>query len=205
MTIPLVLKIASAAKVGGVKQFILLSSMSVYGKLTGNITKKTKEAPTNAYGYSKAQADRAVAKISNKNFKFACLRPPMVYGKGCKGNYQSLRKFALKSPVFPAYENQRSMIYIGNLCEFVKRVIDEERSGLFFPQNADYVSTSDMVKEIAIDNKKNIRFTKVFNVVLSLMQFPIIKKVFGSLTYEPVDRIDKYKFIESISLTERGK
>ncbi len=201
----LVVKIAKAAKSVGVKQFILLSSMSVYGKLTGYITKKTKESPTNAYGLSKAQADHAVAKLKSKGFRFACLRPPMVYGKGCKGNYQSLRTFALKSPVFPDYENERSMIYIGNLCEFVKRIIDEGRGGLFFPQNAEYVNTSEMVKRIAQAHNKKIRLTGVFNLGVKSIPAGIVKKVFGSLTYEKVDLVDKFKFDETIRLTEIDK
>lgn len=133
----LVVKIAENAKKAGVKQFILLSTMSVYGMVTGRITKDTVPNPVNAYGKSKVEADEAIEKLSDDSFKFACLRPPMVYGKGCKGNYQALRKFALKSPVFPNYKNERSMVYIGNLCEFVKEAIDQEKSGLFFPQNSE--------------------------------------------------------------------
>ena len=201
----LIIKIAKAAKAGGVKQFILLSSMSVYGKLTGKISKKTKAAPNTAYGKSKAQADAAIAKLADDSFKFACLRPPMVYGKDCKGNYQTLRKFALASPVFPDYKNQRSMIYIGNLCEFVKQVIDEEKSGLFFPQNSEYVNTSEMVKRIAKVNGMNIRLTGAFNAGIKLAKMNVVKKVFGTLIYEKVDTVDKFGFDESISLTETGK
>lgn len=200
----LAVNIAKAAKASGVKQFILLSSMSVYGKTTGYITKKSKELPTTAYGLSKAQADHAIAKLKDHNFLFACLRPPMVYGKGCKGNYQSLRSFALKSPVFPNYDNQRSMIYIGNLCEFVKKVIDEERQGLFFPQNIEYVNTSDMVREIAKEHDKRIKLTRAFNLGIKTIPVGIVKKVFGSLTYEKVDLVDKFDFYRSIKLTECG-
>lgn len=198
------ISIAKAAKAGGVKQLILLSTMSVYGKTTGHITKKTRVSPANAYGLSKAQADHAIAKLRDKNFRFACLRPPMVYGKDCKGNYQSLRKFALSSPIFPNYPNKRSMIYIGNLCEFVKNIIDNESGGLFFPQNSEYVNTSNMVKQIAANHKKKLKLTRCFNLLLSLLPFTVVKKVFGDLTYEPVDRVYKYGFIESIHLTERG-
>ena len=87
----LVVKIAKAAKAGGAKQFILLSSMSVYGLNAGHITKDTPVNPINAYGRSKAEADRIIGQLRDECFKFACLRPPMVYGKGCKGNYQNLR------------------------------------------------------------------------------------------------------------------
>lgn len=198
----LVIKIAENVKAAGVKQFILLSTMSVYGMTTGRIEKSTPTNPVNAYGKSKVEADEAIERLADDSFKFACLRPPMVYGKGCKGNYQSLRKFALKSPMFPDYKNQRSMIYIGNLCEFVKQVIDFERSGLFFPQNGEYTNTSLMVQEIAENHGRKIRLTKVFNWAVKIMPLNVVKKVFGDLVYDKVDTVGKYGLSESIRITE---
>lgn len=198
----LVISIAKAAKRGGVGQFILLSSMSVYGKTTGHIKKGTKPNPVNAYGKSKLKADRAIRKLSDEKFKFACLRLPMVYGQGCRGNYQILRRFALKSPIFPDYDNKRSMIYIGNLCEFVKEVIDKGKRGTFFPQNIEYVRTTNMVRQIACCHGKKIRLTKAFNPIFRMAGVHIVKKVFGNLTYDKVDLVSKYEFEDSIRLTE---
>ena len=199
----LVIDIAKAAKSGGVKQFILLSTMSVYGLLSGYIDKKTLENPQNAYGKSKQDADYKIKKLRDVNFKFACIRPPMVYGRGCKGNYQRLRNFALKSPIFPDYDNKRSMIFIGNLCSFIKDVIDNEKDGVFFPQNAEYINTSEMVKMIALNHNKRIVLTKIFNPIINLLSIDIMNKVFGDLIYEPVDRVDTYSFEESMRLTEK--
>ena len=198
----LVIAIAKAAKEAGVKQFILLSSMSVYGLKVGHIRKDTVPHPVTAYGESKLQADEEIRGMESDGFRFACLRAPMVYGAGCRGNYPALRKFALMSPVFPDYGNQRSMVYIGNLCEFARECIDLERHGMFFPQNAEYVSTSRMVELIAQAHGKKIRLTKVFNAVLEAAPFALVKKVFGSLTYEHTDTVGKYGFEESIELTE---
>jgi UDP-glucose 4-epimerase len=198
----LVVAIAKIAKEVGVKQFVLLSSMSVYGKTVGHIKKSDVPSPNTAYGESKYQADVEIKKLEDKNFIFTCLRPPMVYGKDCTGNYQSLRKFALKSPVFPNYKNLRSMIYIENLCEFIKEVIDQEKSGLFFPQNAEYTNTSEMVRWIAEEHGKKIKLIGVFNWIIRFQKPMIIKKVFGSLTYEPVDMVETIKLKESIKDTE---
>lgn len=198
----LVAEIAKAAKEAGVRQFVLLSSMSVYGTETGVITKGTVPHPASAYGESKLQADWQIGKMADRGFLFACLRPPMVYGKDCKGNYQRLREFALKSPTFPNYPNKRSMIYIGNLCEFVKQTIDGEKSGLFFPQNAEYVNTSRMVELIAAAHGKKIRLTRIYNPAIRIAPLNIVKKVFGDLIYEDVDRVDRFGFEESIRETE---
>ena len=179
--------------------------MSVYGLTVGYIKKDTPMHPVNAYGKSKAQADKIIKKLEDESFRFACLRPPMVYGKNCKGNYQSLRKFALASHMFPDYRNERSMIYIGNLCEFVKNIIDGEKGGLFFPQNSEYVCSSEMVSLIAKYNNKKIYLTKIFNWMIKRMNISIVNKVFGSLTYESTDLINRYGFEQSICLTENIK
>ncbi|MBP3793152.1 MAG: NAD-dependent epimerase/dehydratase family protein [Ruminococcus sp.] len=194
---------AKKAKREGVKQFILLSSMSVYGMETGVITKKTIPHPKSHYGKSKLQADERIVKLDCDSFKVAILRPPMVYGKGCKGNYQRLRSFAFKSPIFPDYPNKRSMIYIDNLCEFVKQTIDSENHGLFFPQNAEYVNTSEMVKAIAEANGKNICFTKCFNLFIRLIPFRIIDKVFGSLIYDKTETVCFFDFKSSLTISEK--
>ena len=59
------------------------------------------------------------------------------------------------------------MIYIDNLCEFIRLVIDNECGGVFTPQNRELVSTSDLVKEIAKYSNRTIKFTRIFNWFIS--------------------------------------
>ena len=203
----LVIEMAKCAKAAGVKQFILLSTMAVYGKTSGHITKQTSPNPMTADAKSKYLADEAIFELEDKDFYFSCLRLPMVYGRSCKGNYQTLRKVALRFPIFPNYRNRRSMIYIGNLCEFVRNVIDEQKNGLFFPQNAEYVRTSEMVSLVAELNGRHIRLLRIFNWGISLcriLKIKIINKVFGDLTYERENTVDRFSFRESIELTEKN-
>lgn len=175
---------AKKAKADGVKQFVFLSSMSVYGIETGVISKDTPLKPNSAYGKSKVEAEGFISGLASDVFKVATLRPPMVYGKGCKGNYQRLAKLAVKTPIFPDIDNKRSMIYIDNLCEFVRLLIDDCGAGLYFPQNDEYVKTSEMVKLIAEAHGKKIRMTKLFNPLLRLLRVSTVNKVFGYLVYE---------------------
>ena len=132
----------------------------------------------------------------------------MIYDKGSKGNYPKLSKLAKLLPVFPDFYNQRSMLHIDNLCEFVKQIIDKEKSGLFFPQNEEYVSTSNLVQEIAKVAHRKVIFTKVFNPIIRLMfKFDFVKKLFGNLVYEKsMSQYDfEYQirdFKSSIKLTE---
>ena len=175
---------AQKAKQDGVEQFIFLSSMSVYGIENGVIDKSTPLNPNSAYGKSKIEAEELINKLEDNSFVVATLRPPMVYGKGCRGNYPRLVGLALKTPIFPKVDNKRSMIYIDNLSEFVKQLIDNRSGGLFFPQNAEYVNTSEMVRLIAEAHGKKIVMTKLFNPLLRLLNVSTVNKVFGDLVYD---------------------
>jgi UDP-glucose 4-epimerase len=175
---------AQKAKQDGVEQFIFLSSMSVYGIDNGVIDKNTPLKSNSAYGKSKIEAEELINKLENDSFTVATLRPPMVYGKGCRGNYPRLVGLALKTPIFPKVDNKRSMIYIDNLSEFVKQLIDNRSGGVFFPQNAAYVNTSEMVRLIAEAHGKRRVMTKLFNPLLRLLNVSTVNKVFGYLMYD---------------------
>ncbi|MGV8905501.1 MAG: NAD-dependent epimerase/dehydratase family protein [Acetobacterium sp.] len=210
----LTIETALKAKVDGVKQFIFMSSIIVYGDSSQLnekrvITKDTIPQPSNFYGSSKLQAEAGIRDLRSDDFRVVIVRPPMIYGKGSKGNYPKLAKLARKLPFFPDIHNQRSMLHIDNLCEFIRFMIENEEQGLFFPQNGEYVKTSEMVRQIAEVNGHNIRTTKFFNPVVSLMAnfMGVINKVFGNLVYER--RMSEYKddyrvrnFRESIVKTE---
>ncbi|MBO1915018.1 NAD-dependent epimerase/dehydratase family protein, partial [Microvirga sp. 3-52] len=92
----------------------------------GIIDMYTTPAPSNFYGDSKLQAENQIKSLNEDSFKVVILRPPMIYGKGSKGNYPKLAKAARKLPVFPNIDNQRSMLHIDNLCEFMKLMIDNQ-------------------------------------------------------------------------------
>lgn len=210
----LTIETARKSKLSGVKQFIFMSSIIVYGdssqiKKKRVITRETMPRPTNIYGDSKLQAENGLKELEDISFKIVIVRPPMIYGKGSKGNYPRLANLAQKLSIFPDIDNQRSMLYIDNLCEYVRLMIDNEENGLFFPQNEDYIKTSEMVRLIAETHEKKILLTKIFNPTIYLLSYFIgtINKIFGNLVYD--QGISMYKenyrirnFKESILLTE---
>lgn len=197
---------AQKAKSEGVSQFIFMSSMSVYGIDTGIITKDTEPCPKSHYGKSKLQAERQISQLAEKTFSVAILRPPMIYGKGCKGNYARLAKLAKITPVFPEIKNQRSMLYIDNLSEFTRNLIDTRQDGLFLPQNEEYVCTNEFVKEIAKIHGKEIKDVCVFNPLIKVLQGRVktFDKVFGSLIYlQDISVCHTIGFKESVRLSEQ--
>lgn len=186
VNVDLTLEIANKAKKSGVKQFIFLSSMSVYGINSGTITRETIPQPTSFYGWSKLEAETRLREIEDDSFRISIVRPPMVYGKGCRGNYTRLSNFAKSIPFLPVVSNQRSMIYIENLCEFIRVLIYEQKKGLFFPQNEEYVCTSEMCYLIAKSKGKNMhQVYGVSDVILKLTEKNrFLNKIFGNLIYE---------------------
>lgn len=181
----LALELGRKAKKEGVKQFVYLSSMSVYGMTEGVINEQTCINPVNAYGRSKAEAEQLLWQLHDDNFVVSIVRPPMVYGKGCKGNYQWLRKYALRFEYFPQYCNDRSMLYIDNLSSAVRGIVHNEQSGVYFPQNREYVCTYEIIQEIAEAHGRKVICNKKLNPIVELAtkKTNVCKKVFGSLTY----------------------
>lgn len=205
-------EVALKAKQSKVKQFIFMSSIIVYGsgKIGADriITKDTPLIPDNFYGDSKKQAELKIKTLADEEFKIVIVRPPMIYGPQSKGNYPLLARFARKTPIFPTLKNERSMLYIGNLMAFIKLMIDNEESGIFLPQNEEYVSSKEMVQEIAKIYHHRIWFTGIFNPILKLLNRQVyVNKVFGNLVIDK--NLSQYKesycpssFEESIRMTE---
>lgn len=218
----LAIEIAQLAKNAGIKQFVFMSSVIIYGEAApfGKIMlidEHTKPAPANFYGDSKWQADKGIRNLKNENFHVAVLRPPMIYGRGSKGNYQILAKIAKIFPFFPSIKNQRSMLFIDNLCEFLCLLILSGEGGIYFPQNKEYVNTAMLVKTINQVTGKFIYNSYFLNFpVMIASRIPgrvsaLVNKAFGnSVIDKKMSIYDGLKyhvktFKESIELTEGSK
>lgn len=207
-------EVAKKAKNEGIRQFIFMSSMSVYSDSTSYVDFDTPTQPDNVYGESKLQAEKRITVLESDTFKVAVIRPPMIYGKGCKGNYNSLRKIALQSPVFPLVKNRRSMLYIDNLSEFVYQLILCGRGGVYFPQNQELANTSEWAKSIAVENGKSLHLSRFLGLCTTVgKHIPIMSKfcikAFGDSYYSlEMSKYDDIKyqvvsFRDSIHYTEK--
>ncbi|ACX76268.1 putative UDP-glucose 4-epimerase [Fibrobacter succinogenes subsp. succinogenes S85] len=211
----LTVKCAKKAKDAGVKQFIFMSSAIVYGDSApiGKpkfITCDTPVNPANCYGDSKVLAENGIRPLDCDTFKVVILRPPMIFGKGSKGNYPLLSKLARKLPAFPKVENKRSMLYIGNLVEFVRLMIENGEHGTFWPQNPQYSNTSEVISLIAKAHNKCCVLIPGFGWALKLMSHAtgLVNKAFGNLAYDQAMSVykepyQKFSLQEAIEKTER--
>lgn len=195
----LAVEAAEKAKREGVKTFVFMSSMIVYGDSAPYgqrkvIDETTVPEPANFYGDSKLQADVAVRELADDTYKVIVLRPPMIYGKGSKGNYRTLAQLAKKLPIFPDVDNERSMLYIENLCEFLCQIMllkpYHRNSVVLLPQNGEWTKTSDMVKVIAKASGKKITELKCLVPAVWIgSKMPgkiggLVNKAFGNNCYE---------------------
>ncbi len=215
----LTLMAAVKAKEQGVRQFVYMSSVIIYGENAPvgsgkHITRDTAPDPCNFYGDSKKQAEDGLIRLQTDHFQVAILRAPMIYGKDCKGNYPVLSGIAEKLPVCPAIVNARSILYVENLAEFVRRLVDSGKGGIFFPQNREYAVTADLIRMIARAKGRKVRLWRVMNPAVYLLsrlggrRGALADKAFSSLTVdqelsrEDFDGYQIYSLEESIRRTE---
>lgn len=206
---------AQRAKEAGVGQFIFLSSMIVFGEaapagVRARITLNTPAAPANAYGQSKLDAENDLRAMESDAFAVAILRPPMVYGPGCKGNYNTLVKLARKLPVFPEFHNDRSMIYVENLAELIRLIALRRDRGTFHPQDGEPKSVSDIVRAICAAHGKTMRFSRALAPLVRLIgRRGLARRAFGDMAYDPAMSAypENYRiadFEEAVRRTEGG-
>lgn len=195
-------EIASKAKREGVKSFIFLSSIAVYG-LIGEIgkniviTKQTIEKPTTLNGKSKLAAEQLLKPLQSDSFNIALLRIPLIYGRGCPGNYSSLSKLAKAFPIFPSIDNERSMVYIDHLSDIVEHIIKGGLSGTFLINNPENFKTLDVVKEIAKVHNKKLFESNFAGLLIKVFgkKFGVLKKMFGTVHYDINDtKIKGFKY-----------
>ena len=184
-------EICKKAKKDGCKQFVHMSSMIIYGEMsrvgvTNVIRDPSKTAPTNFYGDSKLQADRLLSQLAAEDFKVAIIRPPLIYSQNARDNFPRLMKLAKKLPFFPSLKNEQSMLYVYNLAELIRLIIEHHDGGFFYPQNREYTSTSAMVKSFADHFGNKMAVVGIFNPFLKLASFfvPFVNKAFGNLCYD---------------------
>ncbi len=225
----LTVEIAKHAQECGVKQFIFMSSQIVFHESqslkTEVLTKDTKENPNGFYGDSKLQAEKGLwelvssskslvssgddqenLKPETRNMKLCILRPCMIYGPNAKGNFPRLAKLATKVPVFPAWHNQRSMLYIDNLAEFVKQAILRQLEGTFYPQNRELSDTVEIIRYFAKAAGHKVWITRLLNPFVWLGSFVLqpINKMFATYYYDP--EMSKMDFdYQLVSLEESFK
>ncbi|MDN5042696.1 NAD-dependent epimerase/dehydratase family protein [Aliarcobacter butzleri] len=180
------IELAKKAKESGVKHFVFMSTVKVYGEETNSkYTENSVCNPEDEYGKSKLKAEQELQKLEDENFKISIIRTPIVYGYGVKANIKNLINLVNKVPVLPfgKIKNKRSMVYIGNLCHLVDQIITQEKQGIFLACDDEPLSTSKLIELIAKNLNKKIYLIKIpfFETLLKILKPSFHKRLYGSL------------------------
>lgn len=210
------LQLAKKAKESGVKHFVFMSTVKVYGEETDSKYSENSICnPEDEYGKSKLKAELEVQKIEDEDFKVSIIRTPIVYGYGVKANIKSLINLVNKVPLLPfgKIENKRSMVYIGNLCHLVDEIIIQKKSGIFLACDDEPLSTSKLIDLIAKNLAKKTYLIKIpfFESLLKILKPSFHKRLYGSLeidntiTKEKLNLKNPYSVEDSVRFMIKGR
>jgi len=201
------LDLAKKAKKSGVKHFLFMSTVKVYGEETDiAYTEKSVCLPQDEYGQSKLKAELELQKIEDEKFKISIIRTPIVYGYGVKANMKNLINLVDKNPILPfaKIKNKRSMVYIGNLCHLIDEVMIQNKSGIFLASDDEAISTTKLIILISqsLDKKTSLIKIPFFETLLKVLKPSFHKRLYGSLEIDNSETKEKLKYSNLYSVED---
>ena len=206
----LCLKVADLAKQAGVKQFVFLSTVKVYGKFVAGSepwNEKSLCLPEDAYGKSKYEAELALKKLEDNSFTVSIIRTPLVYGEYVRANMLSIMKLVNRTSILPFknVNNRRNFTGAENLVSFIDRIIEKRASGIFIAMDEKAISTSELVKMISENLSKKIILFKIpdFMIKIGMTVFPgIFDRLYGSFEMDNSRTLEILDFKPPIPTSE---
>jgi nucleoside-diphosphate-sugar epimerase len=174
--------LAMQSKSAGVKRFIFLSTAKVNGEWTLDgqmFSSSDKPNPQGAYAMSKLSAENELRKISSEGaMDFVIIRPPLIYGPRVGGNFLKLLKIVDKYKILPlgGASNFRSILFVGNLTDFISRCLSNSDAGnkIFMVADESPIKFSKLIFDLSMAFKKQIHLIAVpiicWRVILTLLK-----------------------------------
>lgn len=194
------------AKKNNVKKFIYLSSSKVIAENSNKtILENTKPKPKTEYAKSKLKSENYLLKFSKKNkIDVICLRPTLVYGKGCKGNLKTLLELSKMNllPEITNINNRISLIHVKDLSDAILKVINngKKKSNIFTlsgPIDLSLVEIINLIRLYSIKKKTflklNLQFLFIAKILLKKINF---YKLFDRLIFL-IDKLLNSSFYEA--------
>jgi nucleoside-diphosphate-sugar epimerase len=149
--------LAKGAAAAGVRRFIFLSSIGVNGAVTrsGAFNEGSLPAPAADYALSKMEAEQALLALRTEtSMEIVIIRPPLVYAANAPGNFHRLLRLVDSRVPLPlaGTRNQRSMVALENLVDFIIRCVDHPAAAnqVFLIADGEDLSTEDLVRHLAV-------------------------------------------------------
>jgi len=191
------LNLARQAVNAGVKRFIFISSIKVNGEMTSldqPFRSDDNYLPTDPYGLSKYEAEQGLLTIAEETgMEVVIIRPPLIYGPNVKANFASMMKWVRKGMPLPfgAIHNQRSLVALDNLVDFITLCADRAKSPkaaneVFLISDGEDVSTTMLLRNVAKAFGKKPRLIPVPVWLMTLVakfvgKGDVANRLFGSL------------------------
>lgn len=206
----LCIETAKEAKKSGLKQFIFLSTVKVYGDYNAEIGVWNEHSmcyPDDSYGKSKYAAEIALKELEDENFKVAIVRTPLVYGEDVRANMLSLIKLIERLPILPLgnSNNKRSFTSVKNLVAFIDRIIEKNASGVFIAKDQRDLSTTELVGLLSGYMGRRIRLFTIPKPLIRLGTFiypKVFDRLFGSFELENKHTLKALDFTPPVSVEE---
>ncbi len=178
--------LAEQAKAAGVKQFVFMSSVKVYGEESDTPYDETTPChPKDPYGESKLEAENALLSLQSDAFTVSIIRTPVVYGEGVKANILKLISLTNNYSYLPfgGIDNRRSMVYLENLTHLIAELVVQKKGGIFLASDDTPISTSYLIEEIATALEKKCRLFPFMPLKVLLQRFKpqLFQRLYGDL------------------------
>ena len=126
--------VARAAAEAGVRHFILISSVSVYGPFTQGVYDESAPCrPEGPYAESKYQAEQRAIEIAQRSgMALTILRLATLYGEGDPGNVARLMRTIDRGRFIWVGDgsNRKSLLYKGDAARAILAVLQQPASGI---------------------------------------------------------------------------
>lgn len=203
----LTLRLAEAAQRKGVRHFIFLSTVKVYGDRRSILSLEDPPSPEDDYGQSKWEAEEALLSMNSGSFTITIVRPPMVYGPGARGNVLRLLKLLEKGwPLpFKGIHNQRSVVFVDNLIAMLDQIVAKKAAGIYIAGDKELLSTEQMVRHLSAGMGKSILLfpiPRMFRYLIEIVRPKTASRLFGNYVVDASASMKQLNFSPPYSAQE---
>lgn len=210
------LNLARQAAAGGVRRFIFISSVKVNGESTEPshpFTADDTPAPEDDYGQSKAEAEALLKQLAERSgMELTIIRPPLVYGRGVKGNFASLINLVrsgIPLPFGDVINNKRSLVGLDNLVDLILICVHHTNAAnqTFLISDGEEVSTAELISMIGAALGQKTRLYRIPIRLISLIASLVgrketSKRLIGSLQVDITKTCQLLDWKPSVSLVD---
>jgi nucleoside-diphosphate-sugar epimerase len=161
-------RLARQSVAAGVRRLVYVSSIKVNGERTVDAPFRESDAPApkDPYAVSKAEAEAALWRVATETgLEVVVIRPPLVYGPACGGNFGRLLKLVALGVPLPVgrAENWRSLVSRDNLVDFMMTCAEHPGAAgeCFLVSDGEDLSTSELIRRLGMAMGRSVRLLRL--------------------------------------------